>query len=181
MNSLNQSLVLMNYFPDNPSATKACRDNSASLISSLRTCHSASGNRWPNFIAVDFYKVGLLILSLHGSRSIFMGDCRFILSEKRWRRISGGGGLGERRTYVWLQKHSLLQGDRPVKVQVKSYLFLEGSLPSDRSSGECNVRHVRRARRHRSHQRGFTQGGRGAAAGDRRRRMRGEFCCGPGC
>ncbi|CAA6675399.1 unnamed protein product [Spirodela intermedia] len=56
MNSTAQSLVLMNHFPTNPNTSTACRDNSAPLISSLRTCHNESGNRWANFISVDFYK-----------------------------------------------------------------------------------------------------------------------------
>ncbi|CAA7400293.1 unnamed protein product [Spirodela intermedia] len=56
MNSTAQSLVLMNHFPTNPNTSTVCRDNSAPLISSLRTCHNVSGNRWANFISVDFYK-----------------------------------------------------------------------------------------------------------------------------
>lgn len=47
----------MNYFPDNPDLPTACKRNSAPLISMLDTCYQASGKRWPNFIAVDFYKV----------------------------------------------------------------------------------------------------------------------------
>ncbi|XP_052110854.1 PI-PLC X domain-containing protein At5g67130-like isoform X3 [Arachis duranensis] len=31
-------------------------DNSASLIDMLQTCHGAAGNRWANFVAVDYYK-----------------------------------------------------------------------------------------------------------------------------
>ncbi|KAM7474889.1 hypothetical protein LguiB_022132 [Lonicera macranthoides] len=56
MNTKSRSLVLMNYFPDNPDVTQACRHNSAPLISMINTCHDAAGKRWPNFIAVDFYK-----------------------------------------------------------------------------------------------------------------------------
>ncbi|KAL0461803.1 UNVERIFIED_CONTAM: PI-PLC X domain-containing protein [Sesamum latifolium] len=56
MNTLSRSLVLMNYFPTNPNVSEACVDNSADLTSMMRTCHAASGNRWPNFIAVDFYQ-----------------------------------------------------------------------------------------------------------------------------
>ncbi|KAK6128991.1 hypothetical protein DH2020_037264 [Rehmannia glutinosa] len=56
MNTSSKSLVLMNYFPTNPNATEACVDNSAELISMMKTCFEANGKRWPNFIAVDFYK-----------------------------------------------------------------------------------------------------------------------------
>ncbi|KAL0381852.1 UNVERIFIED_CONTAM: PI-PLC X domain-containing protein [Sesamum angustifolium] len=56
MNTPSRSLVLMNYFPTNPNVSEACVDNSADLISMMRTCYAASGNRWPNFIAVDFYQ-----------------------------------------------------------------------------------------------------------------------------
>ncbi|KAH6803929.1 PLC-like phosphodiesterases superfamily protein [Perilla frutescens var. frutescens] len=51
-----RSLILMNYFPTNPNASEACVDNSAELISMMKTCYAGAGNRWPNFIAVDFYK-----------------------------------------------------------------------------------------------------------------------------
>lgn len=61
MNTKSRSLVLMNYFPDNPDVTQACKHNSAPLISMINTCHDAAGKRWPNFITVDFYKV-LMIL-----------------------------------------------------------------------------------------------------------------------
>ncbi|KAL3621148.1 hypothetical protein CASFOL_036060 [Castilleja foliolosa] len=51
-----RSLVLMNYFPDIPDVATACKHNSAPLISMMKTCYLASGKRWPNFIAVDYYK-----------------------------------------------------------------------------------------------------------------------------
>ncbi|XP_020524413.1 PI-PLC X domain-containing protein At5g67130 [Amborella trichopoda] len=57
MNTKSRSLVLQNYFPDDPDLPTACRDNSAPLISMMNTCYKAAGDRWPNFIAVDFYKV----------------------------------------------------------------------------------------------------------------------------
>lgn len=57
MSTSSRSLVLMNYFPTNPNASEACTDNSAELISMMQTCYTAAGKRWPNFIAVDFYKV----------------------------------------------------------------------------------------------------------------------------
>ncbi|KAK6923048.1 hypothetical protein RJ641_011352, partial [Dillenia turbinata] len=56
MNTTTISLVLENYFPDNPNATEACVDNSAPLISMMDTCYQAAGKRWPNFIAVDYYQ-----------------------------------------------------------------------------------------------------------------------------
>ncbi|XP_010028455.2 PI-PLC X domain-containing protein At5g67130 isoform X2 [Eucalyptus grandis] len=56
MNTTSRSLVLVNYFPDMPDFTKACKHNSAPLISMVNTCYGAAGKRWPNFIAVDFYK-----------------------------------------------------------------------------------------------------------------------------
>ncbi|KAG2575901.1 hypothetical protein PVAP13_7KG362500 [Panicum virgatum] len=55
MDSTAQSLVLMNFFTTNPSQSWACANNSAPLLSRLSTCYHAAGNRWPNFIAVDFY------------------------------------------------------------------------------------------------------------------------------
>ncbi|KAG6710551.1 hypothetical protein I3842_05G007700 [Carya illinoinensis] len=56
MNTSSRSLVLVNYFRDVPDVTQSCKDNSAPLLSMLNTCTTASGKRWPNFIAVDFYK-----------------------------------------------------------------------------------------------------------------------------
>uniref|UniRef100_A0A5B7BYJ9 PI-PLC X domain-containing protein n=1 Tax=Davidia involucrata TaxID=16924 RepID=A0A5B7BYJ9_DAVIN len=56
MSTKTRSLVLMNYFPDNPDFTQACKHNSAPLVSMLNTCYEAAGKRWPNFITVDFYK-----------------------------------------------------------------------------------------------------------------------------
>ncbi|KAG8368400.1 hypothetical protein BUALT_Bualt15G0041600 [Buddleja alternifolia] len=56
MNVTSRSLVLMNYFRDNPDLATACKYNSAPLISMMNTCYQAAGKRWPNFIAVDFYR-----------------------------------------------------------------------------------------------------------------------------
>ncbi|KAL5987899.1 hypothetical protein ACLOJK_035655 [Asimina triloba] len=51
-----KSLVLVNYFRSIPIKLASCGDNSASLINMLHTCYSAAGNRWANFVAVDYYK-----------------------------------------------------------------------------------------------------------------------------
>uniref|UniRef100_A0A6N2K347 Phosphatidylinositol-specific phospholipase C X domain-containing protein n=1 Tax=Salix viminalis TaxID=40686 RepID=A0A6N2K347_SALVM len=56
LNTTSRSLVLVNHFPDRPDITQACKHNSAPLMDMLNTCYQAAGNRWPNFIAVDFYK-----------------------------------------------------------------------------------------------------------------------------
>ncbi|XP_058091888.1 PI-PLC X domain-containing protein At5g67130-like [Magnolia sinica] len=55
-NTTTRSFVLENYFLDNPNLATANKDNSAPLTSMTGTCHEAVGKRWPNFIAVDFYK-----------------------------------------------------------------------------------------------------------------------------
>ncbi|KAJ1273588.1 hypothetical protein BS78_06G293500 [Paspalum vaginatum] len=55
MDSTAQSLVLVNFFTTNPSQSWACGNNSAPLLSRLKACYRASANRWPNYIAVDFY------------------------------------------------------------------------------------------------------------------------------
>ncbi|KQJ82641.1 hypothetical protein BRADI_5g10177v3 [Brachypodium distachyon] len=57
MSDLSRSLVLVNYFRDLPNFPEACKDNSAQLLAMLDACHAAAGNRWANFVAVDFYKV----------------------------------------------------------------------------------------------------------------------------
>ncbi|PPS07229.1 hypothetical protein GOBAR_AA13420 [Gossypium barbadense] len=51
-----KSLVLLNHFHSIAFKVMACEDNSASLISMLDTCYGRSGNRWANFVAVDYYK-----------------------------------------------------------------------------------------------------------------------------
>ncbi|KAK1369633.1 PI-PLC X domain-containing protein [Heracleum sosnowskyi] len=56
MNNRTRSLILVNYFADIPNPTQACKYNSAPLVDMINTCRVVAGNRWPNFIAVDFYK-----------------------------------------------------------------------------------------------------------------------------
>ncbi|TYI93724.1 hypothetical protein E1A91_D02G155200v1 [Gossypium mustelinum] len=51
-----KSLVLINHFHSIALKVMACEDNSASLISMLDTCYGRAGNRWANFVAVDYYK-----------------------------------------------------------------------------------------------------------------------------
>uniref|UniRef100_A0A7N0T0A7 Phospholipase C n=1 Tax=Kalanchoe fedtschenkoi TaxID=63787 RepID=A0A7N0T0A7_KALFE len=55
LNTASRSLVLVNFFPDNPNLAQACKYNSDPLMSMINTCYQAAGRRWPNFIAVDFY------------------------------------------------------------------------------------------------------------------------------
>lgn len=56
LNDTSRSLIVQNYFPTNPNAINACRDNSEGLFNMLRTCYIAAGDRWSNYVAVDFYK-----------------------------------------------------------------------------------------------------------------------------
>ncbi|OIV93300.1 hypothetical protein TanjilG_13127 [Lupinus angustifolius] len=56
LNTASRSLVLVNFFRSVPDVTKSCEDNSAPLLSMINTCYQEAGKRWPNFIAVDFYK-----------------------------------------------------------------------------------------------------------------------------
>ncbi|KAL2905351.1 hypothetical protein RDABS01_004061 [Bienertia sinuspersici] len=56
MNDHTKSLVLVNHFKTVPVKLTACEHNSRELIEMLKTCYAAAGNRWANFVAVDFYK-----------------------------------------------------------------------------------------------------------------------------
>ncbi|CAJ1947164.1 unnamed protein product [Sphenostylis stenocarpa] len=51
-----KSLVLVNYFRSAPLKSITCKDNSEGLINMLQTCHGGAGNRWANYVAVDYYK-----------------------------------------------------------------------------------------------------------------------------
>ncbi|KAL8144545.1 hypothetical protein V2J09_017577 [Rumex salicifolius] len=52
------TLILEDYVkaPNGLSRATACKHNSGELMEMLHTCYSAAGNRWPNFVAVDYYK-----------------------------------------------------------------------------------------------------------------------------
>ncbi|PRQ55103.1 putative PLC-like phosphodiesterase, TIM beta/alpha-barrel domain-containing protein [Rosa chinensis] len=56
LNDKTKSLVLVNYFGSVPIKQLSCQFNSEDLVSMLNTCYGAAGNRWSNFVAVDFYK-----------------------------------------------------------------------------------------------------------------------------
>ncbi|XP_011099035.1 PI-PLC X domain-containing protein At5g67130-like [Sesamum indicum] len=56
LNDKSKSLVLVNYFRSVPVKALACVQNSGDLLDMLQTCYGAAGNRWANFVAVDFYK-----------------------------------------------------------------------------------------------------------------------------
>lgn len=51
-----RSLVLVNYFHTIPLRLTACMEHSLGLLDVLGTCYTAAGNRWANFLAVDYYK-----------------------------------------------------------------------------------------------------------------------------
>ncbi|KAK9277533.1 hypothetical protein L1049_007077 [Liquidambar formosana] len=51
-----KSLVLVNHFKSIPIKQASCEHNSGELIDMLHTCYSTAGNRWANFVAVDFYE-----------------------------------------------------------------------------------------------------------------------------
>ncbi|KAK9942073.1 hypothetical protein M0R45_007762 [Rubus argutus] len=38
-----------------PNFIRSCNDNSVPLLDMIKTFQVAAGNRWPNFVAVDFY------------------------------------------------------------------------------------------------------------------------------
>jgi hypothetical protein len=59
LNDKTKSLVLMNYFPSVPVKLTACLQHSNSLTGMVNTCYAAAGNRWANFLAVDYYKVNV--------------------------------------------------------------------------------------------------------------------------
>ena len=76
-----KSLVLVNYFRSAPLKLITCADNSEALIDMLQTCHGAAGNRWANFVAVDYYKVGLW-------HSFNFPSFLLLLKHKLWTHLS---------------------------------------------------------------------------------------------
>ncbi|KAJ0038381.1 hypothetical protein Pint_23478 [Pistacia integerrima] len=51
-----KSLVFVNHFGSVPVKQLSCQENSEDLINMLHTCYGAAGNRWANFVAVDYYR-----------------------------------------------------------------------------------------------------------------------------
>ncbi|XP_013585183.1 PREDICTED: PI-PLC X domain-containing protein At5g67130 [Brassica oleracea var. oleracea] len=51
-----KALVLINHFSTIPVKLMSCEENSQHLIDTIKTCYVAAGDRWANFVAVDFYK-----------------------------------------------------------------------------------------------------------------------------
>ncbi|CAA7039311.1 unnamed protein product [Microthlaspi erraticum] len=51
-----KALVLVNHFRTVPVKILTCEENSQHLLDTIKTCYVAAGNRWANFIAVNFYK-----------------------------------------------------------------------------------------------------------------------------
>uniref|UniRef100_A0A7N0T1E5 PLC-like phosphodiesterase n=2 Tax=Kalanchoe fedtschenkoi TaxID=63787 RepID=A0A7N0T1E5_KALFE len=51
-----KSLVLINHFPTIPVKRVSCKHNSKELLDALGTCYVAAGDRWANFIAVDYFE-----------------------------------------------------------------------------------------------------------------------------
>ncbi|XP_056176087.1 PI-PLC X domain-containing protein At5g67130-like [Syzygium oleosum] len=56
LNDRSKSLILVNYFRTVPIYLLSCENNSTDLINMLQTCYGTAGNRWANFVAVDYYK-----------------------------------------------------------------------------------------------------------------------------
>ncbi|XP_019091388.1 PREDICTED: PI-PLC X domain-containing protein At5g67130-like isoform X1 [Camelina sativa] len=52
----NKALVLVNHFKTVPVKILTCEDNFEQLVDMIKTCYLAAGNRWTNYVAVNFYK-----------------------------------------------------------------------------------------------------------------------------
>jgi hypothetical protein len=58
LNDPSRGLVLVNWFGDLEGSGSVCTDNQfTNLQSKLQTCFAAAGDRWANFLAVDFFEV----------------------------------------------------------------------------------------------------------------------------
>ncbi|ESQ35453.1 hypothetical protein EUTSA_v10009757mg [Eutrema salsugineum] len=51
-----KALVLVNHFRTVPVKILTCEENSKHLLDMIKTCYVAAGDRWANFVAVNFYK-----------------------------------------------------------------------------------------------------------------------------
>lgn len=95
LNDKTKSLVLVNYFSSIPIKQVSCAINSGDLIKMLYTCYGAAGNRWANFVAVDFYKACLFFspqfnfLVLNETREMFIHTNAWFLMQ----RSEGGGSF----------------------------------------------------------------------------------------
>ncbi|CAL0315250.1 unnamed protein product [Lupinus luteus] len=56
LNDKTKSLVLVNHFQTVSLKAFTAKGNSKDIMDMLSTCYDAAGNRWANFVAVDFYK-----------------------------------------------------------------------------------------------------------------------------
>ncbi|KAJ8637362.1 hypothetical protein MRB53_011629 [Persea americana] len=85
-----KSLVLVNYFEKIPYPEDSCMHHSGGLINMLHTCYGAAGDRWANFVAVDYYKRsegvpfqavntlnGKLLCGCDDVHACVMGSCRY--------------------------------------------------------------------------------------------------------
>jgi len=96
MNTMSRSLEQMNNFCDAPDFVSSCKENSAPLENLMDTCYNVSANRWPNFIAVDFYKVHSITKTSHDYRKPVFDDLKIVFStQNRWWRSCGGYGCSE--------------------------------------------------------------------------------------
>ncbi|KAL0723385.1 hypothetical protein Bca4012_037984 [Brassica carinata] len=56
LNDKTKALVLVNHFSTVAIKLLTCEENSQHLIDTITTCYSPAGDRWANFVAVNFYK-----------------------------------------------------------------------------------------------------------------------------
>lgn len=63
LNDKTKTLVLINHFPTIPVKRTSCKHNSKELMDMLGTCYVEAGDRWANFIAVDYFEVYLTTTS----------------------------------------------------------------------------------------------------------------------